>query len=294
MTAALPRSRETMSGTLGIVAGGGELPIAIAQTARDKGRDVFILALEGAASESDVAAFPHGFVSIGEVGKAIKLLKGARCTEITLAGRVSRPDFGKLKLDTRGAMALPRVMAAAFKGDDALLRALLSLFEKEGFRVIGSAEAARDLLAPGGPLGKHKPTKDDNSDIQHALRVVRAMGTLDIGQAAVVCRGLVLAVEAAEGTDAMLARVAELPEALRGAAKQRKGVVVKAAKPHQERRVDLPVIGVRTVELVTAAGLAGIAVESGAALIMNRAAVAGRADRAGLFVYGFAPEEYPA
>ena len=281
-----------MSGTLGIVAGGGELPIAIAQTARDKGRAVFILALEGAARPSDVASFPHGFVSIGEVGKAIRLLKQAGCSDITLAGRVSRPDFGNLKLDTRGAMALPRVVAAALKGDDALLRALLGLFEKEGFTVIGSAEAARDLLAPAGPLGKLKPAKEDQSDILHALRVVRAMGALDIGQAAVVCRGLVLAVEAAEGTDAMMARIAELPGALRGTVKQRKGVLVKAAKPHQERRVDLPVIGLHTVELAKAAGLAGIAVESGAALIMNRTAVAANADRAGLFVYGFGSAEF--
>jgi DUF1009 family protein len=197
-----------------------------------------------------------------------------------------------LKLDTRGAMALPRVVAAALTGDDALLRALLGLFEKEGFTVIGSAEAARDLLAPAGPLGKLNPAKEDKSDIEHALRVVRAMGALDIGQAAVVCRGLVLAVEAAEGTDAMMARIADLPATLRGTAKQRKGVLVKAAKPHQERRVDLPVIGVHTVELAKAAGLAGIAVESGAALIMNRAAVAANADRVGLFVYGFGSAEF--
>jgi hypothetical protein len=278
---------------LGIIAGGGELPIAIARAASDDGRRVFVLALDGMARASDVDAFPHAWVSLGELGKAIKLLKNAGCTEVTMAGRVARPAFTKLRLDAKGALALPRVMAAAVKGDDALLRSLLSIFEKEGMRVIGSAEAGRDLLAPKGPLGDLEPTEEEEADILYGIRVTIAMGALDIGQGAVVCDGLVLAVEAAEGTDAMLARVATLPEALRGTVHSRKGVLVKATKPHQERRVDLPVIGVRTVELTSAAGLSGIAVEGGAALILDRARVAETADRCGIFVFGFAPEDYP-
>jgi hypothetical protein len=278
-------------GTLGIIAGGGELPIAIAQAAQDSGRAIFVVALDGMARASDVDPFPHGFVSLGELGKAIKLLQHAGCEEVTLAGKVARPEFSKLRLDARGALALPRIMAAALKGDDALLRTLLAIFEKEGMRVIGSAQAARNLLAPLGPLGRLKPLPADDADILHAFRVVAAMGALDIGQAAVVCQGLVLAVEAAEGTDAMLERVAALPAALRGSPAHRKGALAKAAKPHQERRVDLPVIGVRTVELVAEAGLSGIAVEGGAALIMGRARVVEAADRYGIFVYGFAPED---
>jgi len=278
-------------GTLGIIAGGGELPIAIAQAAQDGGRAIFVVALDGMARPSDVGQFPHGFVSLGELGKAIKLLRQAGCEEVTLAGKVARPEFTKLRLDTRGALALPRIMAAALKGDDALLRALLAIFEKEGMRVIGSAQAARDLLAPLGPLGRLQPSPEQDGDIRHAIRVVAALGVLDIGQAAVVCEGLVLAVEAAEGTDAMLARVATLPAALRGTPAKRKGVLVKAAKPHQERRVDLPVIGVRTVELVAEAGLSGIAVEGGAALIVGRARVVEFANHHGVFVYGFAPED---
>lgn len=279
--------------TLGIIAGGGELPIAIARTAQKSGRPVFVLAIEGMANAAGVDVFPHAWASLGELGKAIELLKDAGCSEVTLAGKVTRPEFTRLKLDTRGALALPRIMAAAVKGDDALLRALLAIFEKEGMRVIGSGDAARDLLAPLGPLGKLEPAAEDDSDILRGIRVVAAMGALDIGQAAVVCQGLVLAVEAAEGTDAMLARVAGLPEALRGTQARRKGVLVKAVKPHQEQRVDLPVIGVKTVELAAAAGLSGIAVEGGAALIVDRARVAETAEGCGIFVYGFAPEDYP-
>jgi DUF1009 family protein len=135
-------------GTLGIIAGGGELPIAIAEAAQAGGRTIFIVALDGMARPSDVEPFPHGFVSLGELGKAIKLLQHAGCDEITLAGKVARPEFSKLKLDTRGALALPRIMAAALKGDDALLRTLLAIFEKEGMRVIGSGQAAGNLIAP--------------------------------------------------------------------------------------------------------------------------------------------------
>jgi DUF1009 family protein len=284
---------DTPGRTLGIIAGGGDLPIAIARAANADGRPVFMVALAGMASPADVAAFPHAFASLGELGKAIRLLKEAGCSEVTFAGKVARPEFSKLKLDARGALALPKVMAAAIKGDDALLRSLVTIFEKEGMRVIGSTDAACGLVAPLGRLGKLAPTRDHDGDIAHAIRVVAALGALDIGQAAIVCDGLVLAVEAAEGTDAMLARVAHLPEALRGTPDNPKGVMVKAPKPNQERRVDLPVIGVRTVELASAAGLSGVAVEGGATLIVNRASVAETADRLGLFILGFAPEDYP-
>ncbi len=278
--------------TLGIIAGGGELPLAIARAAEAGGRSVFLVALDGMAVAADVAVFPHAFASLGELGKALKLLKEAGCSEVTLAGKVARPEFSKLKVDVKGAWALPKIVAAALKGDDALLRSLVGIFEKEGLRVVGSKDAAAGLVAPFGPLGARKPTAEHEADIRQAVKVALAMGALDIGQAAVVCEGLVLAVEAAEGTDAMLQRVAGLPAALRGTAESRKGVVVKAAKPNQERRVDLPVVGVRTVELAAAAGLAGIAVEGGAGLIVDRTRVTEEADRRGVFVFGFALEDY--
>jgi DUF1009 family protein len=284
----------TMPGkTLGIIVGAGDLPIAIAHAAQGEGRAVFLLGLEGVTDPNAIAPFPHGFVGLGEVGRAVKLLREADCSEITFAGKVSRVEFSKLKLDAKGVMALPRIMAAAMKGDDALLRALLAMFEREGLRVVGSADVARGLLAPLGPVGKLKPGAADEADILQGARVVQAMGALDIGQAAVVCRGLVLAVEAAEGTDAMLARVASLPETLRGTPSQRKGVMVKTVKPHQERRVDLPVVAARTVDLVAAAGLAGLAIQAGGVLLVDREKLAATADRLGVFVHGFKTEASP-
>jgi DUF1009 family protein len=276
---------------LGIITCGGELPIAIAEAVRSRGGDVFLLAINGEARPDDVAAFPHGWVSLGELGKAIKLLRDAGCTDITMAGNIARPRWETIRPDARGVLALPGVVVAATKGDDALLRHLMGMFEKEGFRIVGSAEAAKELLAPEGVIGRRAPLEQDRADIAHGVRVVRAMGALDIGQAAAVCGGLVLAVEAAEGTDAMLDRIVDLPLNVRGSPEARRGVLVKTPKPHQDRRVDLPVVGVRTVERAAAAGLAGIAVEAGASLIMNRRKVAQAADAADMFVVGLTPEQ---
>ncbi|HEY8949375.1 MAG TPA: UDP-2,3-diacylglucosamine diphosphatase LpxI, partial [Rhizomicrobium sp.] len=257
--------------TLGIIAGGGELPLAIAESAHEAGRQIFVLGLPGA--DEALSQFPHENTGIGELGKSLSLLRKHGCDELTFAGRVARPEWGALKLDARGALALPKVAAAALKGDDALMRAMLGIFEKEGFRVVGTADAAPDLIAMAGVYGRHAPDSQAQADIAQAREVVQRMGELDIGQAAVVADGLVLAVEAAEGTDAMLERLSQLPKNLRGTPQKRRGVLVKAPKPGQERRVDLPVIGVRTIELASAGGLAGVAVEAGAALVMRKARI---------------------
>ncbi len=276
-------------GTLGLITCGGELPIAIAEAARAKGRDVYLLAINGTADVKDVEPFPHAWVSLGEWGKALKLLRDAGCTELTMAGNIARPTWNTIKPDARGVLQLPGVIRAALKGDDALLRHLMGMFEKEGFRIIGSADAAAELLAPEGAIGKRTPDEQARADIELGFRVARAMGAHDVGQAAVVCDGLVLALEAAEGTDNMLGRIKDLPANVRGTPEAKRGVLVKAPKPAQDKRVDLPVIGVKTVERVAAAGLAGIAIEAGSSLIMNRRKVAEAADAAGIFVVGIAP-----
>lgn len=274
-----------MESPLGIIAGGGELPCAIAESARESGRGVFVLAL---SDDEWIGAWPHERVALGEAGKAFKALRAAGCEEVVLAGKLARPKFRDLKLDAKAMLVAPRIIAAARQGDDALLRAVSGLFEREGFRIVGAHEAAPGLLAPAGVLGRIKPSSDDEEDIAQACKIVRAMGALDVGQAAVVCEGLTLAVEAAEGTDAMIARVGELPEHLRGTAEKRRGVLVKAVKPIQDRRTDLPVIGVRTVRNAAAVGLAGIAVEASGALILSKNAVIAEADRLGLFLVGIA------
>ena len=278
---------------LGIIAGGGDLPIAVAESAVDAGRPVFVVALRGSADEA-IARFPHEWAGIGEVGKTLKLLRDHQCTEITLVGRVARPRFSDLKVDAKGLMLLPKVVAAARRGDDALLRTLVSSFDAEGFRTVGVEQAAPGLLAQVGVYGRVQPFADAKDDIALGVKVVRALGALDIGPAAAVCDGLVLAVEAAEGTDAMITRVGTLPEAIRGTPAKRSGVLVKALKPAQDKKTDLPVIGVATVRAVAAAGFAGIAIEAGRSLVINRRGVIEAADAAGIFVMAFAPDAYPA
>lgn len=275
-------------GGLGIIAGGGELPIAVARNARTSGRPVYLLGLRGAADDA-IAEFEHDWISLGEVRRTFELLHEHGCRDVILCGRVARPRFSDMRPDAKGVLLLPKLVNAARKGDDALLRAVVDIFEREGFHAVGIAEAAPELIAQEGACGRFAPSKEDHKDIARAFRVVRALGRLDVGQAACVCGGLVLAVEAAEGTDAMIARIAQLPENIRGTSAAPRGVLVKALKPIQDRRTDLPVIGVETVRNVAAAGLRGIAIEAGNSLIIDRDAVVAMANAAAIFVYGFAP-----
>lgn len=279
----------TALGALGLIAGGGELPRAVAEAVRETGRVVFVVPLVGSVTEDWVKDFPHEFLSPGEPGRIIKALKGAGVSDVLLAGRVDRPKFSEMKLDAKGVTLLPKAIAAAKKGDDSLLRFIVGICEDAGLKAVSVAEAAPALVACEGAIGAQTPGDEQKSDIEQAFRIVHALGTLDVGQAAVVCEGLALAVEAAEGTDAMLARIGSLRESVRGTAAKKRGVLVKALKPLQDAKTDMPVVGVQTVKNAAAAFLSGIAVEAGAALILDKQAVTAEADRLGLFVVGVKP-----
>jgi DUF1009 family protein len=222
---------------------------------------------------------PHAWIRLGAAGRGIELLREAGVEELVLAGAVRRPSLAALRPDRWTALFLARVGAAAF-GDDGLLRSLVKRLEDEGFKVVAPTDVLDGLLATEGVYGSIKPDAAALVDIERGVAAARAVGALDIGQAAVVQQGVVLGVEAIEGTDALVARAGALRREGPG------GVLVKVKKPGQETRVDLPVIGVNTIENAAAAGLRGIAVEAGAALVVDRAAVVAAADRAGLFVVG--------
>lgn len=275
---------------LGIIAGGGDLPVALAEHCAAQGMDYFVARIAPYA-DPKLNAHPGQTHSLGAMGARMAALREAGCDAVVLIGQVLRQDPRGLELDQVGLAMAPDILAAAPQGDDALLRVLVEHHERAGFRVIGVENAMADLLAQPGAWGAHTPTDRQRKDIAKAARVAAAIGAYDVGQGVVVCEGLVLAVEAQEGTDGMLARVAELPEAVRGTRDARRGVLVKRPKPIQERRIDLPTIGVRTIEGAIAAGLAGVAVEAGAALAVRRAELISAADAAGLFVYGFTPAE---
>jgi DUF1009 family protein len=270
---------------LGLIAGGGALPLEVAAFCKRAGRPIFVIRLRGFAAET-FSEYDGVELGLAEFGKCIDALRKAECRVVCLAGVVRRPDFAALKPDLKGLSILPGAILAARKGDDGLLRYLVGQFEKEGFKVEGSTDVSASLLLGEGPLGDVRPSRAQLSDAAKAMDVARAIGELDIGQASVVCDGLVLAVEAQEGTDALLQRVAGLPEAIRGSVGAPRGVLAKAPKPIQERRVDLPTIGVATIEAVAAAGLAGLAGEAGALIVLDREAVIEAADRLGVFVWG--------
>ncbi len=275
---------------LGVIAGGGELPVVLAEHLAASGQAYFVARIEPFA-DSALARHPGAGHSLGAMGARMAALHEAGCDAIVLLGQVARPDLKALQLDDVAMAMLPSLLAAMPKGDDALLRAVLSAHEHAGFRVVGAEEAMADLLASPGAWGVLSPTPEQFADIKKAARVAAAVGQFDIGQGVIVCDGLVLAVEAQEGTDEMLRRAAELPAVIRGSSENRRGVLLKRPKPIQERRIDLPTIGVRTLAGAAAAGLAGIAVEAGGALAVRRPEIIAAADSAGLFIFGFTPAE---
>jgi DUF1009 family protein len=270
---------------LGLIAGGGALPLSVAARCEAEGRPVFVVRLAGFA-DPHLARYPGVDAGMAEIGRVLSALKKAGCDAVCFAGTVNRPDFKSLKPDFKGMTLLPGIIAEAAKGDDALLRKILSVFEGEGYAIEGADDILGGETMPPGALGAITPTAEQLADLKKALHVAEKAGELDIGQGAVVCDGLVLAVEAQEGTDAMLARVAGLPADLRGSAADRKGALGKAPKPIQDLRVDMPVMGSRTIELAAAAGLAGVGGVAGKLILIDHPAIVEAADRLGLFVWG--------
>ncbi len=262
---------------LGILAGGGPLPRRLAEAAIDSGRDVFIVAFEGQTDAEATEGLPHAWMRLGAIGRIFDRLHGEAVRDLCMIGQFRRPTLRELMPDLRGSRLAMKIGFNAV-GDDALMRGVGDALAQEGFRIVAAYEVLEDLLARPGTLTRRQPDELDSADIARGLEVARTIGTLDVGQGAIVQQGIVLAIEAAEGTDAMLARSGPLVRDGGG------GVLVKARKPQQDNRFDLPVIGVSTVEAAAAAGLAGIAVEAGGALINDTAAVTEAADRHGLFV----------
>ena len=275
-----------MSAPVAIVCGSGSLPIEAARELRRAGREAFLVGLVGSAGR-DIEAFPHLWVRLGEVGKVLAALKARSVEELAFLGAVTRPDLSDLLPDW-GAIVRAGEIAKLFRGgDDALLRAVARLFEGEGFRIVGPREFAPGLLAPKGEIVAPYPDEDARADIAFGARLLAATSPFDIGQGAVVSAERALAVEAAEGTDRMLARVAELRAGGRLRLKGRAGVFVKAAKRGQDVRLDLPAVGPATIAAAKRAQLQGLAIAAGEVLIADRPVFLKAAQEAGLFVFGW-------
>lgn len=264
---------------LGIVAGAGDLPGKLIEACRSSGRPFFVLAIKGHADHPAVDEAPHTWLRLGRAGSAETVLRREGVEEVVFAGGVKRPSMRELVPDLKTAKVLLKATRQGL-GDDGLLGLVIEEFEAAGVRVVGAHTILPELLAPEGPLGRRTPDETAEADIKRGVEVVRGLGALDIGQSCVVQQGIVLGVEAIEGTDALLRRVGELKRRGPG------GVLVKMKKPGQDERIDLPTVGTQTVQEAQAAGLRGIAIEAQGTIVLEREEVARAADDAGLFVVG--------
>jgi DUF1009 family protein len=262
---------------LGVIAGGGALPRLLLADCVAKNRPCFAVAFRGHTDPATVDSVPHMWARLGKTGTTIRRLKREGVTDIVMAGGMRRPSFAELVPDFYTVRFFARLGRKAL-GDDGFLRAVSRVFESEGFRVVGIQDVVPDLLAVSGRFGTIEPDAQHNADIEHGFRVAYHLGQLDIGQSVVVQQGFVLAVEAVEGTDALIVRAGSLVKS------GSRPVLVKRAKPQQDVRFDLPAIGIETVRNAAAADFAGIAIEAGHTLVVDMAAIALEADRLGLFV----------
>jgi lipid-A-disaccharide synthase len=266
---------------IALIAGRGALPVRVAERCRADGRPLHVLAIR---DHGDPAAYAHLDVPVvtlrlGQGGAARDYLKSHGLTDVVLAGGVTRPSLTALWPDSYTARFIARVGMRAL-GDDGLLRAIMDQMAAEGLRVHPVQAILTDGLGPAGVQGSHAPDAAAWRDIRRGVAVGRALGAADVGQSVIVQQGIVLGVEAVEGTDALLARGGDLRRDGPG------GVLVKLRKPGQDDRADLPTLGETTVEAAHRAGLRGIAYEAGATLLLAPAAMAARADALGLFLIG--------
>jgi DUF1009 family protein len=272
-----------------LICGGGQFPLAAARAARQSGREVFLLGLRGIANR-DIEQFPHVWLGIGQLGQGFRELSSRGIEEVCLIGGLGRPEFSDLRLDWGGVKRLPEILRLFGGGDDHVLKGVIDLFEREGFAVIGVDSFAPGLLAAPGAMNALPFPGALAEDLAFGRKCLGDLSAYDCGQAVVVADQRIIAIEAVEGTDAMLDRVAQLREQGRWRAKGAKGMLVKGPKRGQDLRVDLPAIGPQTVASAARAGLRGLAVAAGRVLILDRAAVAASAAKSGLFLHGFSPE----
>src|SRR5262249_21968860 len=271
---------------IAIICGGGSLPLAVADAVARRGRRVVLFPIRGFGEAAAVERYPHHWIGLGQFGRMCRLANAEGCREVVFIGNLIRPALHEIRLDWQTFRLLPRVAKLYRGGDDRLLSGIGRIFEEHGFRLRGAHEVAPEILVPEGLMGKLAPSERDREDIAKGVAVLAALAPFDVGQAVIVANGHVLAVEAAEGTDAMLARVAELRKLGRIRYPVGIGVLIKAPKAGQDRRFGLPSIGPHTVTGVIRAGLGGLAVVASGTIMAEPDLLAAAADRGKIFAIG--------
>ncbi len=286
--AGAPAATMPSDDSVAIVCGGGSFPQAVAEAVMRSGRRPVMFGIRGWADPRVVQQYTHQWIALGQAGRFFRLAQAERCHDVLFIGTLLRPPLTQIRLDWQTIRLMPRIARSFRGGDDGLLSGIARLLEEGGLRIVGLKDVAADILAPEGVMGRRQPSSRDRADIARALAIIAAIGPFDVGQAAIVANNNVLAVEAAEGTDNLLLRIAELRGQGRVTASHGVGVLVKAPKPGQDRRFDLPAIGLQTVANAARAGLAGIAVVAANTIIADAAEVVAAADRADMFLIGVA------
>jgi UDP-2,3-diacylglucosamine hydrolase len=284
--AVVTKQASDISSPIGLISGGGVMPFAVADSLAARGINPVLFALKGACDPVAVERFRHHWIGVGQFGRAAKLFRSEGCRDLVFIGTLVRPALSELRLDWGTIRLIGRLVTAFRGGDDHLLSGIGRILEQDGFRMVGIKDVAPDLLMPEGCITRVSPDENAAADIARGRDVLRALSPFDIGQAAVVIDGHVVAVEDIEGTDGLLARVARLREEGRIRARGTRGVLVKAPKAGQDLRFDLPTIGPRTIEGAAAARLGGVAVVAGNTIIVEPQAMIETADAAGLFMTG--------
>ncbi len=264
---------------VGIIAGSGRPPLLLAEALEREGHVPYIIALDGSAEPELYQTRKHLLVPIGRAGRIIKWLKENGVTELVLSGALKRPEWAKLKVDPRGLMFVAKVALKAL-GDDGLLRAVRKELEREGFNLRGIQEFIPELLASEGVQGAVKPLPEDEEGIQLGLNAAKEHGRQDKGQSVVIQQNTVLGLEEDEGTSALMKKAGSIKSIGRGP------ILVKVCKPQQDKALDMPTIGPQTIEIAHQQGFAGIIIEAGATLIVDKETVIKLCDRYGLFLVG--------
>jgi len=246
---------------LAVIAGQGELPATLAACARENGVDVMIFAVSGQA-DADFGQFEAVEVALGAIGKTRDQMRAAGCDRVVMAGKIRRPSLAQLKPDAAAVGLLARVVG---RGDDALLRAVSAFFAEAGIETVSPDNLIPQAVMPSGVMAGRLDA-DRKADIDRGVAVLAALGDHDVGQGVVVQDGRVIAVEAAEGTDAMLRRVADLLDSSAPSA-----IFVKRRKSGQDVRLDMPVIGGETLRLAAASGIRIVALEADGVLLAGKA-----------------------
>jgi DUF1009 family protein len=278
-----PAPQSADNSPIAIICGGGAFPAAVADAVTKRGRSVHLFLLRGYADPA-LARYPHEWIKLGSAAKYMNARHSHGARELVVIGSVVRPRLWQIGFDWKSLLYLPQIAKLFLGGDNSLLSGLARIFEEHGLKLRGAHEVAPELLMPAGLATRIEPTDRERGDIEVGSKLLHALDSFDVGQAVVVAGRRIVAIEGAEGTAGLLARVAEMRRSGRLKLAEREGVLVKLPKPSQDRRIDLPAIGTDTIVQAKEAGLAGIAVEAGGSLVLDAQQFVETADAAGLFV----------